>query len=114
MRTLFRSAAVAAVTFCLSCTGSKGGSGLADAGLTTSEKAPAAKSIATSLDPALVVATVAGAPVTAKELDDSIKEQVSHEASTFQEHLDKIRGDGLDALIAQKLVEKEAKARGME
>jgi protein-disulfide isomerase len=57
--------------------------------------------------------SINGAPVTGKELEDQIHDEAQKASSEYQEKLQKLREDGLDELIAERLVEMEAKSRGM-
>jgi protein-disulfide isomerase len=59
--------------------------------------------------PAAVAATVAGKPITTKEVDDVVRAQLMDLRA--REH--QLRTQALDALVAQALMEKEAEARGM-
>jgi protein-disulfide isomerase len=58
--------------------------------------------------PLAVAATVAGTPITAKEVDDVVRAQLMDLRA--REH--QLRSQALDALVAQALIEKEAEARG--
>jgi protein-disulfide isomerase len=107
-----RLAALAAVLLA-GCTGSKGTSKLSDVNAApTGHSAQVATSQA-AIDPASTVATVNGQPITGKDLDESIKDDISKETDTYAERLQKLREDGLDELIVQKLVETEAKSLSM-
>ena len=55
-----------------------------------------------------VAATVAGKPITAKDVDDVVRAQLMELRA--REH--QLRSQALDALVAQALIEKEAEARG--
>jgi protein-disulfide isomerase len=109
MRSFFLPAAAAAV-LAMACSGPKASSN-APAPATAQAPVRTTGSLPT-LDPSLTVATVNGTPVTGRELDDSIREDLSKETASFDDHVQKIREDGLDELIAEKLVEQEAKATG--
>ena len=56
-----------------------------------------------------VAATVAGKPITVKEVDDVVRAQLMDLRA--REH--QLRSQALDALVAQALIEKEAQARGV-
>jgi protein-disulfide isomerase len=58
--------------------------------------------------PPAVVATVAGKPIAAKDVDDVIRAQLMDLRA--REH--QLRSQALEALVAQALIEKEAEARG--
>ena len=55
-----------------------------------------------------VAATVAGKPITAKDVDDVVRAQLMDLRA--REH--QLRSQALDALVAQALIEKEAETRG--
>jgi protein-disulfide isomerase len=110
----FPAAILLASAVASACASSKGSSALVDAGATSAKAgAPQAGSNPAALDPSLTVATVNGASVTGKELDEAIHGELSHETDSYLEHVQKIREDGLDELIAEKLVDTESKARGV-
>jgi len=58
--------------------------------------------------PGVVAATVAGKPITAKDVDDVVRAQLMDLRA--REH--QLRSQALDALVAQALIEKEAEVRG--
>ena len=58
--------------------------------------------------PGVVAATVAGKPITAKDVDDVVRAQIMDLRA--REH--QLRSQALDALVAQALIEKEAEVRG--
>jgi protein-disulfide isomerase len=58
--------------------------------------------------PTTVAATVAGRPIAMKDVDDVVRAQLMDLRA--REH--QLRGQALDALVAQALIEKEAEARG--
>jgi protein-disulfide isomerase len=97
----------------VACASPKQSSSLSsDAGGSTAHATPSTETGA-SLPSNLTVATINGTPVTGKELEDQIHDEVQKATSDYQEKIQKLREDGLDELIAEKLVDMEAKARGV-
>jgi protein-disulfide isomerase len=72
-----------------------------------------AGSAAQPSDPKAPVAKYEGGTVTAGELDDLLKKDLAKLENDHQQKLYELRKNGLDALIAKRLVEKKAKAEGV-
>jgi protein-disulfide isomerase len=67
----------------------------------------------TALDRSQVVARIDGAPVTAGELDDSVKGGIIRADIEHAEKIHELRSDGLEKLVNDRLVAKKAKAAGL-
>lgn len=66
---------------------------------------------ATSLDPALTVATVNGAAITAGELDGTLESELAEANREHVERVHQLRREHLEQLITQRLLDTEAKAQ---
>jgi protein-disulfide isomerase len=75
-------------------------------------KAPAGPDI--SLDPSLTVAVIDGVPITAAELDGKIADEVASATDEYLNKVHELRRETLEEMVAGKLVEMEAKARGVD
>ncbi len=78
----------------------------------TSPRPPAKPSSAEPLDPKAAVARFNGETITAGELEETVKKDLRRVEAEHQERLYQTRRQGLEGLIAQKLVEAKAKALG--
>jgi protein-disulfide isomerase len=66
-----------------------------------------------ALDPSMPVARVNGATVTAGELDKSIDEDLTKATDEYVKQMHDLRKQGLEALVAERLIDTEAKSRGI-
>jgi protein-disulfide isomerase len=71
------------------------------------------KAAATAEDPNAVVATVNGQNITLGELDKDIKGKLRSMEQEHREQVYKLREQGLEAMVVKRLMEAEAKKRGM-
>ena len=78
----------------------------------TSPRTPAKPASAEPLDPKTPVARLNGEVITAGELEEAVKKDVRRVEAEHQEKLYQTRRQGLESLIARRLVEARAKAQG--
>ena len=67
-----------------------------------------------ALDGARVVAEIAGERISGAELDASIAAELDEARTDYLENVHKMRRSALDQLVANKLVKREARARGVD
>ncbi len=67
-----------------------------------------------SLDPALTVATVDGVPITAGEVDEKIGDDMDSATLDYVNKVHDMREQELEELVDERLVDMEAKARGID
>lgn len=101
---LVAAASLAAVTACSNAATPAGG---------TAEVARSAPQAAASEDPNTVVATINGEKVTLGDLDKPIKGKIRQLEQQATEQKHQLRQTGLEAMVAKKLVEAEAKKKGV-
>jgi len=68
---------------------------------------------ATELDPAVVVATIDGHAITAKEVDDAASSQLGHLRQKLLSETFELRKQALDDLLVTQLIDSEAKKEGI-
>lgn len=73
----------------------------------------ASRAAATELDPSLTVASIDGIPLTAAELDKHVSEALRRAEKEHSERVHGIRREGLEQLVAERLMNLEAGARGI-